>query len=155
MNRKQVIKEIQDKAYFKIEELVCPHIIARHGRERAWMFLPTIFLHTLLVIRRDIIQEPMIINNHRVGGNFTQRGVRCCQCQLVKSKTYAYMSAHVLAMACDSHCLKMTAQQMRDKIIEKQYLLPYPIRLEDKVNWLHFDCYDPTNGEKKVTLFNP
>lgn len=155
MKRNNVIQEIKDKKYFRIDELVCPHILARHGEDRAWMFLSTVYLETLLVIRRDILQEPMIINNHRVGGNFTQRGVRCCQCAIVKSKTYAYMSAHVLAMASDSHCLKMTAQQMRDKIIEKQYLLPYPIRLEDKVNWLHFDCYDPTNGEKKVTLFNP
>lgn len=153
MKRSEIIKELKDN-YFGIEELVCPHTFATFG-ERAWQFFPTVFLYTLLVIRRDILQVPMIINNHRVGGNFSQRGNRCNLCQLVKSKTRIYLSAHSLFVGCDSHSLKMTPQQMRDKIIEKQHLLPYPIRLEDKVNWLHFDCYDPTNGEQKVVLFNP
>nr|DAG74273.1 MAG TPA: hypothetical protein [Caudoviricetes sp.]DAG95715.1 MAG TPA: hypothetical protein [Crassvirales sp.] len=41
------------------------------------MFLSTPLLHTLLVIRRDILQKPMTINN---SSNYTQRGLRCNMC---------------------------------------------------------------------------
>lgn len=154
MDRETIITEL--KKYFKLQELVCPHVMTRHG-EKAWMFLSTPFLHTLLIIRRDIIQKPMIINNHRVGGNFTQRGLRCNICQIVKDKTNTnvpYLSAHVLGQGCDSHCNGISAEEMRRMIIAKKHLLPYPIRIERSVNWLHFDMYDPTNGKEKIVMFN-
>lgn len=118
------------------------------------MFLPTVFLHTLLIVRRDIVKKPMIVNNHRVGGNFTQRGMRCNMCQLVRTKHRAYLSAHVTGMGLDFHCNGISAEEIRQLINKNSYLLPYPIRLESDVNWVHLDTYDPTNGSYKVSFFN-
>ena len=45
----------------------------------------------------------------------------------------------------------MTAEEARRLIIKNQILLPYPIRLEDGVSWLHLDVYNADKG--KVYLF--
>jgi hypothetical protein len=36
----------------------------------------------------------------------------------------------------------MSAQEMRDLIVTNQDKLPYNIRIEDEVSWLHFDVRD-------------
>lgn len=140
--------------YFSIKELVCKHVYERYG-EGAAMFLDEKLIETLNVIREQILCAPMTVNNWHTGGNFTQRGLRCNICELVKNKTDAgrlYLSAHMLGKAVDCTVKGMTAQEARRLIIEKQELLPYPIRLEDGVSWLHIDLYD--NGKKeKVYLF--
>lgn len=46
----------------------------------------------------------------------------------------------------------MSAEEARQLIIKNKDNLPYPIRLEDGVSWLHIDTYDMGNG-KKITLF--
>lgn len=140
--------------YFSVKELVCKHVYERYG-ENAAMFLDEKLIETLNVIREQILCAPMTVNNWHAGGNFTQRGLRCNICELVKSKTDAgklYLSAHMLGKAVDCTADGMTAEEARRLIIEKQELLPYPIRLEDGVSWLHIDLYD--NGKKeKVYLF--
>ena len=140
--------------YFSVKELVCKHVYERYG-EGATMFLDDKLIETLNVIREQILCAPMTVNNWHAGGNFTQRGLRCNICELVKNKTDAgrlYLSAHMLGKAVDCNADGMTAQEARRLIIEKQELLPYPIRLEDGVSWLHIDLYD--NGKKeKVYLF--
>lgn len=146
MTRTDIIKELAK--YFGIAELTCPHTLKRFG-ERGWQFFDTDILHTLLVLRRDIIKSPMTINN---GSTYTQRGNRCNCCALVKSKTTNYMSAHILCKAFDFDAKGMTAKQAREKIIANANLLPVNIRLEDGVTWVHFDtmAYD---SKSKVTLF--
>ena len=140
--------------YFSVKELVCKHVYERYG-EKAAMFLDDKLIETLNVIREQILCSPMTVNNWHAGGDFTQRGLRCNICELVKNKTDAgrlYLSAHMLGKAVDCNADGMTAQEARRLIIEKQELLPYPIRLEDGVSWLHIDLYD--NGKKeKVYLF--
>lgn len=151
MTRTEIIEEL--KKYFKVKELVCPHVLENHG-ERAWMFLVTIYLHTLLVLRRDILQVPLVCNTTTL----TQRGLRCNLCDIVKEKTeddIVYLSAHHLGIGGDLSSPEMTAEEMRQKIEEKQDLLPYPIRIEKDVNWLHIDCYDDIDDNNKITYFNP
>ena len=46
----------------------------------------------------------------------------------------------------------MTAQQVRDFIVKNQDKLPYPIRLEGGVNWVHIDTYD-FDQNKKIEIF--
>lgn len=139
LTRQVVIQELQQ--YFKVQELVCPHTFSRLGDD-SWMIFDTSFLHTLLVIRKDILQVPLIANDYVFGGRNTQRGNRCNMCEIVKEKTTAYLSAHVLAKAIDVVSSRMTAEEMRVKIKEKKELLPYNIRIEKSVTWLHFDLYD-------------
>lgn len=146
MERAQILKVI--RPFFDIDELVCDHALAKFG-EAAWEFLDTNYLHCLLVIRRDILRSPMYCN----GRGATQRGLRCNMCQLVKSKTYTYISAHILGKAGDFDVKGMTAEQARRLIIERQELLPCPIRLEKDVSWLHFDTRSEDNKTGKVTLF--
>ena len=140
--------------YFSVKELVCKHVYERYG-ENAAMFLDDKLIETLNVIREQILCAPMTVNNSHAGGNFTQRGLRCNICELVKSKTDAgrlYLSAHMLGKAVDCNVEGMTAEEARRLIIAKQELLPYPIRLEDGVSWLHIDVYNNGKGEK-VYLF--
>jgi hypothetical protein len=78
-----------------------------------------------------------------------QRGLRCNLCQLYLDKTNAgiiYVSGHGLARADDFDVKGYTAQQVRQYIIDHQAELPFPIRLEKNVLWVHMDSED--TGEK-------
>ena len=156
--------------YFELEELICPHVSANYG-EKAWKFIDDRLLETLYVIRRNI-GKPVYVNNWSYGGTFTQRGLRCNICDIVKGKTKSdkvYMSAHNQGEAVDFSVKGMTANEVRLWIISNQVLLPYPIRLEvgfnphgkseaqirqaiekDSMNWVHLDL----RGEgQKISYF--
>lgn len=149
MKREDIINEV--KKYFKLQELVCPHVFAKYG-ELSWMFLSTLYLHTLLVLRTKILKVPLVCNTKML----TQRGLRCNLCDIIKVKTDAdivYLSAHHLGIGGDLSSPEMTAEEMRRKIAESADLLPYNVRIERDVSWLHIDVYDMGNGEK-ITYFN-
>ncbi len=145
MTRSEIISQL--KNYFRVEELVCPHTFDKF-RDKSWQFLSTMYLHTLLVLRTEILCVPMIMNDYVFGGKNTQRGLRCNLCQLVKDKTLKnqiYLSAHIFGEGGDSvFAIKtgMTAAKARQLIKEKSHLLPYNVRIEKNVTWLHVDCYD-------------
>ena len=88
MTRNDLIKEI--KKYFQLKELVCPHCLNKYG-DKAWQFLSTELLRTILTIRTKILNVPMIVNS---SNKYTQRGLRCNRCNLVANKKNVYMSAH-------------------------------------------------------------
>lgn len=148
MNRQEIIKRLSK--YFRVSEIVCDHTYKKFG-EQSWMFLSDKLLHTLLVLREDIFNAPISINY----GSFTQRGLRCNICQLVVDKTLKgqiYLTQHN-GNAVDADIKGFTAEQARQHVIKNQDKLPYPIRLESGVNWLHLDVMDILNGQK-ITLFN-
>lgn len=154
MTREEVIQEIKANKYFNIKELVCRHVFDRFG-EQAWQFLSTELLHTLLVIRKNI-NKPITVNNWSAGGSLSQRGLRCNICQLVKDRTVKnsiYMTAHGRGAGVDFDVKGMAAQAVRNWIVDNQILLPYPIRLESGVNWVHLDTYNLLNG-KRVNYFS-
>ena len=154
MNRMQILSGIKD--YFKIQELVCPHVHAKYG-EQAWRFFDTEFLHTLFVVRHDILRRPMVCNNYHEGGGFSQRGLRCNLCQIVRdytNKNQVSTLPHVVGAGGDFSIAGMTAQQARTAIAASAAALPCPIRMEDEVTWLHLDTLDTMTG-RKVTLFKP
>ncbi|MEG2856305.1 hypothetical protein [Bacteroides sp.] len=147
MKRTEIIAAL--KEYFGIQELVCKHTYQKFG-DRAWQFLDTELLHTLLVLRRDVFKASMIVNNWNQGGSFSQRGLRCNICQLVSDKTKKnsiYLSAHCNGAGVDFDVSGLSAEAARKRIIEHQSLLPYPIRLEEAVTWVHIDIYDLCNGK--------
>lgn len=139
--------------YFDIQELVCKHVYNKFG-DNAWQFFDDRLLETLLVIREKL-GKPVTVNNWKLGGNLTQRGLRCNVCQLVAEKTRlkkVYMSAHSQGTAVDFDVKGMTALDVRNWIKDNQILLPYPIRLEQDVTWVHMDMRnDGTRG--KVVYF--
>lgn len=145
-NRDQIIRELHN--YFQVRELVCEHTFSKWG-ERSWQFLDTDFLHCLLIIRRDILQQPMACNT----ATTHQRGLRCNLCELVKEKESLYLSSHILGKAGDFTVKGMTAQEARSRIRNNAHLLPCPIRLEGGVNWLHFDVLPQYGLDMKVYEF--
>lgn len=147
MEREQALKAVQK--YFRIDELVCPHVFRRDG-ELAWRYFSTEFLQTLATIRQ-IVGRPMTINNYKA--NLTQRGLRCNMCELVKNKQTLYMSAHVLGEAFDASVQGMKADEVRSLIRYNSYRLPYPIRMERGVSWVHIDVFDDGEGNK-ITEFD-
>ena len=137
--------------YFTLFELVCPHVLAKYG-ERAWMFLDSRLILNLDTIR-ERIGKPIYVNR----GNLTQRGLRCPQCQIVKDKFEAgvlYMSAHTFGKAVDFDVEGMTAEEVRGWLKEHGAYLPYPIRVESDVNWVHLDVFESVTGQK-VYFFQP
>lgn len=144
--RERIINELHQ--FFQVSELVCCHTFSKWG-ERSWQFLDTDYLHTLLIIRRDILQVPMTCNYDGA----EQRGLRCNQCELVKSKSKVYLSSHILGKAGDFTPKGLTAEQARQRIKEMQHLLPCNIRLEGGVSWLHFDTLPQFGVTAKVYEF--
>lgn len=147
MNREEII--LQLRQFFQVRELVCDHTFSQWG-ERSWQFLDTAYLHNLLVIRRDILQMPMTCNHDGA----KQRGLRCNRCQLVKEKGKVYLSAHVLGRAGDFSVQGMTAQEARSRIRNMAGLLPYPLRMEGGVSWLHIDTLPQYGINTKVYEFS-
>lgn len=140
------------KDYFDIRELVCPHVHDKFGAY-AWQFFDPRLLDTLLVIREKI-GKPIIVNNWASGGDFSQRGLRCNICALPKEKTSLeklYMSAHSQGMAVDFDVAEMKAEEVRKWIKDNQIFLPHPIRLEEDVNWVHLDVR--SDGFRSITWF--
>lgn len=146
MTRDEIIRELHK--FFQIRELVCEHTHSKWG-ERSWQFLDTAYLHNLLVIRRDILKAPMVCNH----GAQLQRGLRCNRCGLVSQKDAVYLSSHVLGKAGDFTVQGMTAQEARSLIRNNAHLLPYPLRMESGVSWLHIDTLPQYGIEAKVYEF--
>lgn len=146
MTRDELIRQLRN--YFQVSELVCPHTHSRWG-ERSWQFLDTAYLENLLVIRRDILQVPMICNH----GTQLQRGLRCNMCELVAEKDSVYLSSHILGKAADFTVKGMTAQEARERIHKNAHLLPHPLRMEGGVSWLHIDVLPQYGIETKVYEF--
>lgn len=142
MTRAEIIAGV--RGYFSTSELVCPHTLAKWGAQ-SWQFLDTDALHTLLVLREEILQVPLLCNV----GKHSQRGLRCNICAIPSGKTLAgkqYLSAHTMGKAFDLSAVDMTAEEMRERIKENADKLPCNIRVEDGVSWLHFDTFD--TGER-------
>lgn len=145
MTRETLIQQI--KNYFNVKELVCPHVYQVFG-ELSWDFFREDYLETILFLRRHF-GVPMFCNY----AGLTQRGVRCNMCELVRNKIKPYPSGHVLWCAGDWTFEGYEAEQMRQEIKKIAHLLPYPIRLERSVTWVHIDtlAYGRTG---KITEFN-
>lgn len=140
------------KKYFDIQELVCRHVFEKFG-EGAWDFFDPRLLETLLWVR-ETLGKPIYVNNWQVGGNLTQRGLRCNCCALVKEKTMlekVYMTAHSQGMGLDFDVKGMSALEVRNWLRDHQDELPYPIRLEADVTWVHLDVRN--NTHKKLIYF--
>lgn len=136
--------------HFKLFELVCPHVLEKY-KERAWMFLDSRLILNLDTIR-ERLNKPIYVNK----AGLTQRGLRCPQCEIVKAKFEAgvlYMSAHTMGKAVDFDVEGTDADVVRLWLARYGGLLPYPIRLEKDVNWVHMDVF-PNTENLKVYFFN-
>lgn len=95
----------------------------------------------------------MVVNTWATGGQYSQRGLRCNMCQLVKSKNSIYLSAHCLGKAIDFHVPGMDAETVRNLIRTNIGQFEYPIRIEKDVNWVHVDNYQQKGSSNKLSEF--
>lgn len=137
--------------YFKAYELVDETVYGKFGEDSIHRFFDPRLLKTILFIRKGI-GKPMTINTWKHGGVFSQRGLRTNVSPMVKRKNKLYLSAHVLGSAVDFDIDGMTSLEVRQWIVDHQNELPYKVRLEGNVNWVHVDV--ATYKDKKVDIFN-
>lgn len=140
--------------WFELYELLPPEVFSYDDMmqkekhlQKGWALLDTRLLETIDVIR-DIIGYPLICNTWFQNGNRKYSGYRAVGCTIGALKSY-----HKEGKAVDLICSKMSAEDMRQKIIANQDRLPYPIRIEDGVSWLHIDTKDMDYKGKKIYLF--
>jgi hypothetical protein len=147
--------------FFNIEEVMCPHVIAKYRSwtplnnlgHFAWNFFDIRLLVTVEILRQEI-GLPIYANDYAVHGKLSQRGFRCPKCALPKAVFECgalFVDPHSLGKGLDFDVKEMTAEEVRQWIINNQKLLPYPIRLENHVTWVHLDVYN--NSSEKVSLF--
>ena len=152
MSRNELITKL--KTNFDIRELVCPHCYNKF-KENAWQFISTELLSVLYTLRYVIFNKPIIVNTYHKEGRFSQRGLRCNKCNLVKNKTDIYLSAHCLGKALDFSVDGVTSEDTRNTIIQNINEFEYPIRLEkDTDGWVHIDVYQPIGSEASLIEFN-
>lgn len=149
MKRNDLINIV--KGYFNIREIVCPHVYEKF-KNNSWQFISTELLHTLYILRTKIINAPMIVNNWSSKGSYSQRGLRCNLCNLVKSKSTVYVSAHCLGKAVDFTVPDKSAEEVRRIIKSNIDKFEYPIRLEEGTSWVHIDCYTLDDSVKLTTF---
>jgi hypothetical protein len=167
--------------YFDLVELVCPHVYYKYG-EWLWQFIDERLLKTLDFIRSkngpvfvNNYDMPQYVNSDYIlyirgrmrnnlpiipehvplppKGLLDERGVRCNLCDTVIKKSGSlYMSAHVHWTAVDFDVQGKIAEEVRQWIINNAAKMPYPVRLEKGVSWVHLDM---VNSETKVQLINP
>jgi hypothetical protein len=113
----------------------------------AWQFFDEKALITLDFVRDKL--GVITINNYHFGGHIEESGFRCIQCKIVKQKILSnelYVSAHMIGKGFDFHVRSQTPEETRQWLFDNRNLLPFPIRLEKDVNWVHLDTED--TGEK-------
>jgi hypothetical protein len=136
---------------FVLQELVCPDVFKQYG-EFAWNFFDPRLLITLDRIRAKL-NKRIFINNWQDDGNYSQRGLRCLICPIVKGKyNTLYESAHMVGKGVDFDVEGLLAEEVRLWIAANKNIWPYPIRLERDVEWVHLDLFDMDN-DQKVYLF--
>jgi hypothetical protein len=134
--------------YFTLDELVCEHVYNVFGKT-AWQFFDPRLIITIDRLREKL-NKPIYVNDWQVHGNLSQRGFRCIQCDLVKeaiAKGQLYVSPHMTGQAVDFDVEGLLAEEVRIWIKKNQNLLPYPVRLEKDVNWVHLDTRDADQGK--------
>jgi hypothetical protein len=129
--------------YFILQELVSEPVFNKYGTQ-AWQFFDPRLLETIDIVH-DIFGRTMIINDWIWGGSFSQRGLRENLSPLVLSKTKSgviYLSPHCLGKGVDFDIENTPAEETRQGILDNKSKLPYNIRLESNVSWVHLDVFD-------------
>jgi hypothetical protein len=142
-----------DSPFFDLHELICPHVMEKYG-EFAWNFIDprlVILINTI----RDRYGREIIINNYTSGGVYSQRGLRCQNCNTVKERTKdgkIYLSGHITGKAFDFDVSGLVAEEVRVWLKSHPNWCPYSFRLEKNVSWCHLDLYN--NTENKIIEFS-
>lgn len=141
--------------WFSLYELLPPEVYSYDDMmakekhlQKGWALLDNKLLITIDIVR-DIVNKPLICNTWYQDGDRKNCGYRTVGCTIGALK-----SQHKLGKAVDLICPYISAEEIRQLIINNQDKLPYPIRIENGVSWLHIDTKDMNYEGKKIYLFN-
>lgn len=122
--------------HFKIEELLPEELVT--GTDKDWNLFDERLLKTADWIR-NTLGIPLVCNNWKAGGERSYCGARTKASKQFKPGSFHSVRPDRKVMAMDVISDRMTGQEMRDHILENYQDLPFPIRIEENVSWLHFD----------------
>jgi hypothetical protein len=149
MDRNKIIEEL--KLYFTTDELVSEvDYLTYQNKDDIWNLFTIEILATLLFLRKSI-NKPFTINDWSYSKNkkkYNWRGYRSDKCT-----EGAKQSQHRFGNAFDIIIKGMTADEARKCIVSIKDELPYPIRMESGVSWLHID--GANKSKNKVYIFKP
>jgi hypothetical protein len=139
--------------YFKPYEVVSRKQYELTGDSCLGIFNPELLM--ALDDLREYFGVPITVNNWHSGGSFEYRGFRTLVDQLAVNPKSKGHSAHQLGEAIDCDIQDHSAEQARIIILENKDnpLLRRITRMEDKVNWLHFDIRKLPVGVPRIHLF--
>lgn len=141
------IIELKFRRYFKSSELVSVLHYSEFVNKDDIYFLFSDNLKAVIVYLREAIGVPFTVNTWHKYGQFQYRGFRDKTCSIGAPK-----SLHRTGEALDFDIKGFTAEGARKLIVEKIGNLPYPIRLESDVNWVHLDLH-PVFNSHKINFF--
>lgn len=140
--------------YFELYELLPPEVYSYEDMvaqekhlQKGWSLLDNRLLKTIDIVR-EIIGKPLICNTWYQDGDRKNSGYRT-----LGGTVGVLKSQHKEGKAVDLICPYMSAEEMRQMIIANQDRLPYPIRIERDVTWLHIDVKDMDYKGEKIYLF--
>jgi hypothetical protein len=132
------------EGYFLVQELVTKELYGVLGDNAICVFEEPALL-TLIQLRK-FFNRSFIINDWCFEGTRDGHGFRDNT-----EDTGSAGSMHRLALAFDPEIHGVTASEARKRILANQYLFPHLRRLEDDVDWLHFDLKE--TYLKEIYLF--
>lgn len=142
--------------YFKIQELVCPHVYEKYG-DKSWEFFNEEFLKELDIVR-EVLGVPITINNWNIEGQYKESGNRCQFCSIVAKRIAnkeLNMSMHNLYQAFDLKPKGLEIKKAVEMIMDNVHRFKVIKRIENPdytSTWLHID----TKGHHKgIRIFNP
>jgi hypothetical protein len=143
--------EVQQKldlihGYFLVQELVSERVYILCG-DMSIALIPLEELITVVTLRKEL-DRAMYINTWCFPKmkRFDGRGYRD-----LLEETGSLGSQHRIAKGWDYDVVGMTAQEVRDFIIENQNKFPHIRRLEDGVSWTHHDS--KCTNKNEIDLF--
>ena len=134
------------KKNFNIKEFVSKRVYKKYG-ESAWKFICPRLLETMVFIRKEL-NKPITINNWSSGGKFQQRGLRSNLGYIFYSKfkkSVMYLSAHVMGKAVDFDVQGMTANEVREWLVNHLVLPVLPVADASRV--VEWYMQTPLSGE--------
>ena len=156
-NLKEIANNANEKAPyggFKCRNFALYELLPKElyvDEETGWDMFDEKLLKTIDAVR-DILGIGLTCNNWKFGGKRNYCGARTKD-----SDVYMYGSYHSVrpdrkVMATDLISPKMTAAKMRQVLVENSSKLPYPVRIEAGVSWLHIDTASVVGY--KIYFFN-
>ncbi len=141
--------------HFSAEEILHPSIIETYGLATCKFALETYALEMLKALETmsDFISnEPIIINDYKWGGGFTNSGVR-----VMSDPVGSALSGHYAWRCCDLKFKTRDPIAVQDSIMENQHMHPNIVRMEDAritKTWLHLQ-FGTRLPNEHIAIFKP